>query len=195
MRGRKIAHMLVDKVLQVRPLLILAGGDVAIVENIRSWWQNDVAKLQHDMTCGQSSSSESLNTTGVWVWQHDANDVIQAARDLKFCYFFRLWPVDVIQAARDVKFLIFLNSNLVDVIQAARDLRFRLWPDDVIQAARDHGERQVVLETSCHQTAALRFYYKTGWTEVNSFLCFKVASRVGQMSLCSKLFFSVLGFT
>ena len=43
MRGRKIAHMLVDKVLQVRPLLILAGDDnnelecdVAVVENIKS---------------------------------------------------------------------------------------------------------------------------------------------------------------
>ena len=56
----------------------------------------------HDdkMTCGQSSSSESLNTTGVWGWfnfviflNSNLVDVIQAARDLRF----RLWPDDVIQ--------------------------------------------------------------------------------------------------
>ena len=35
-----------------------------------------------------------------------------------------------------------------------------------IQAARDQGEKKVVLETSCHQSAAMKFYYKTGWTEV-----------------------------
>jgi len=37
--------------------------------------------------------------------------------------------------------------------------------DKVLQAARDHGERKVVLATTCHQTAAISFYYKTGWTE------------------------------
>ena len=80
LRGRRIAQRLVDKVLQVRPLIL------------KGVWQ-------------------------VLVWQH----VIQ------------------------------LDNN-------------------VIQAARKQGERQVVLETSCHQTAALSFYYKTGWTEVKSFL-------------------------
>ena len=163
--------MLVDKVLQVRPLLILAGGDVAIVENIRSWWQNDVAKLQHDMTCGQSSSSESLNTTGVWGW---------------------------------FNFVIFLNSNLVDVIQAGRDLRFRLWPDDVIQALtrwcysgcpRSRREKGCSCDNlspdCCHQLLL------QDWMDWGDIFCisFKVAIRVGQMSLCSKLFCSVLGFT
>ena len=30
------------------------------------------------------------------------------------------------------------------------------------------GEKKVVLETSSHQTAAVRFYNKTGWTEVKT---------------------------
>ena len=30
------------------------------------------------------------------------------------------------------------------------------------------GEKKVVLETSSHQTAAIRFYNKTGWTEVKT---------------------------
>ena len=39
------------------------------------------------------------------------------------------------------------------------------WKDD-FQTARDLGEKKVVLETSCHQAAAMKFYVKTGWTEV-----------------------------
>lgn len=37
--------------------------------------------------------------------------------------------------------------------------------DKVLQVARDQGEKKVVLETSCHQSAAMSFYYKSGWTE------------------------------
>ena len=37
-----------------------------------------------------------------------------------------------------------------------------------IQEAVDMGEKKVVLETSSHQTAAVRFYNKTGWTEVKT---------------------------
>ena len=37
-----------------------------------------------------------------------------------------------------------------------------------IQEAVDMGEKKVVLETSSHQTAAVRFYNKTGWIEVKT---------------------------
>lgn len=37
--------------------------------------------------------------------------------------------------------------------------------DKVLQTARDLGEKKVILETSCHQAAAMKFYVKTGWTE------------------------------
>ena len=36
------------------------------------------------------------------------------------------------------------------------------------QTACKQGEKKVVLETSCHQVAAMRFYANTGWTEVRS---------------------------
>ena len=39
---------------------------------------------------------------------------------------------------------------------------------DHTQEALDMGEKKVVLETSSHQTAAVRFYNKTGWTEVKT---------------------------
>jgi len=41
--------------------------------------------------------------------------------------------------------------------------------DEVLQEALDMGEKKVVLETSSHQTAAIRFYNKTGWTESHRF--------------------------
>ena len=59
MRGRKIAHMLVDKVLQVRSLL-LVGDDNSVMSPLLR-----ISNHDDKMTCGQSSSSESLNTTGV----------------------------------------------------------------------------------------------------------------------------------
>ena len=44
----------------------------------------------------------------------------------------------------------------------------RISESDHTQEAVDMGEKKVVLETSSHQTAAMRFYNKTGWTEVKT---------------------------
>ena len=46
--------------------------------------------------------------------------------------------------------------------------KWYLKQDGFFQAAREQGEKKVVLETSCHQVAAMRFYANTGWTEVRS---------------------------
>ena len=81
---------------------------------------------------------------------------------------------------------------------------FRLWPDDVIQtltrwcySGRPRSRRETgcswdKLSPDCCPEVLLQDWMDRGEL---FFISFKVAIRVCQMSLCSKLFFSVLGFT
>ena len=64
---------------------------------------------------------------------------------------------------------LFLRQVATKIKKQKKDKKknyFILFLNGVTKAAREQGERQVVLETTCQQAAAMRFYYKTGWTEV-----------------------------